>query len=253
MGVDVTLKNLNVELGSKLVLDNINLKFEANKINALIGPNGAGKTTLIHTLLGLTNHSGEILFNGNQKRPTIGFVPQNVNTERGAPVIVADFLASGITKRPVWFGQNKRIKLEVEKTLESVGIPDRINRRIDELSGGEFQRVLLAQALIREPDLLILDEPNTGMDVTGHSLFCSLVERVHSEREVTTILITHELGVVADHAHRAIGLNKSVIFEGDSPDVLNSDNLVALFGPHSNLWAQCKHEDCCKHEHEVKG
>jgi len=238
MSLTVHFDHLGVAYDGETVLDDVSFTLEADRLNALIGPNGAGKTTLLHALLNFVPYHGEIRFEGLDRPPRIGFVPQRVTLERGAPVTVADFLAAGLVHRPVWSGHSGAITASIRAALEDVGIPQRRTRRMDELSGGEFQRVLLAQALLREPDLLVLDEPNTGVDIIGNELFCALVEHVHTARRMTTLLVTHDLGVVADHAHRVIGLNRRVIFEGDSPDHLTPDNLVALFGPHSNRWAR---------------
>lgn len=248
-GLTIHFDHLRVAFGDETVLDDVNCTVEKNRLTALIGPNGAGKTTLLHALLNFVPYSGRIRYEGIDHAPRIGYVPQRVELERGAPVTVADFLASGLAHRPVWTGRSSSLTERIRTALRDVGIPERRNRRMDELSGGEFQRVLLAQALLREPDLLILDEPNTGVDIIGNQLFCSLVEQVHEQRHVTTLLVTHDLGVVADHSHRVIGLNGNVIFEGDTSDVLNGDNLVRLFGPHSDRWSQPhshQHEECCR-------
>ncbi|MCB2198985.1 metal ABC transporter ATP-binding protein [bacterium] len=237
-GLTIHFDRLKVAFGDETVLDEVSCTVEKNRLNALIGPNGAGKTTLLHALLNFVPYTGSIRYDGIERAPRIGYVPQRVELERGAPVTVADFLASGLAHRPVWTGRSSTLTDRIRTALRDVGIPERRSRRMDELSGGEFQRVLLAQALLREPDLLILDEPNTGVDIIGNQLFCSLVEQVHEQRQVTTLLVTHDLGVVADHANRVIGLNGNVVFEGETSEVLNSDNLVRLFGPHSDRWSQ---------------
>jgi len=241
MSVTVTVQDLTVKLDGHTILDRLNLTLAGGVINALIGPNGAGKTTLIHALLGFTPYNGTIRFDGLDRKPRIGYVPQKTNVEPGAPLTVTDLLSAGLSRRPVWSGTNKSLRSKIEATLRNVGIPNRIDRRLDTLSGGEFQRVMLAQAMLRDPDLLILDEPNTGMDITGHQLFCGLVDRIHREHQTTTLLITHDLGVVADHSKRVIGLNVSVQFEGEVHEALVEENLVRLFGPHSHGWKAEQH------------
>ncbi len=236
MSVAVQLDKVSVQVGRKLLLEEVSCTFEAGKLNALIGPNGAGKTTLLHLLLGFMPYQGNILYEGIE-RPRIGFVPQRPEIDRGAPVSVFDFLSSGLTHRPVWLGISRKVRGRVLKILDGVGIADRGGLLIGDLSGGEFQRVLLAQALLRNPDLLLLDEPQTGVDITGAELFCRLIEEVHLQFGVTTILVTHDIGVVADHARQVIGLNRKVLFQGRSPESLTADNLVKLFGPHSSLMA----------------
>lgn len=233
MSVAVCLNRVSIALDGHTVLSEVSTRLEPGVINALIGPNGAGKTTLIGAILGTTPYRGTITFEGLDTPPRIGYVPQRAQAEVGAPLTVADILASGLSPRPVFTGASRTVRKRIRDVLETVDIADRLDRRLDALSGGEFQRVMLAQALLREPDLLILDEPNTGMDIIGHQLFCGLVERVHRRREVTTLLVTHDMGVVTDHAQRAIGLNRSIQFQGPVPDVLVGENLVSLFGPHT--------------------
>jgi zinc transport system ATP-binding protein len=228
----VSIKELHVTLEGRSILRDVSARIESGVMNAMIGPNGAGKTTLVHAILGMTSYHGAIQFGDGSSRPRIGYVPQRAQIEPGAPLTVADLLASGLTGRPVFSGVSQSIIGRIESILDEVAIGDRIDRRLDALSGGEFQRVLLAQALLHEPELLILDEPNTGMDIVGHQLFCGLVDRIHAKRGVTTLLVTHDLGVVADHAHRVIGLHHTVLFEGDVPSTLSEENLKALFGPH---------------------
>ncbi len=236
MSVPVHMENLTVRAGEQVILDHVTLTLEEGKLNAIIGPNGAGKTTLLHVLLGFVPHEGLLRLDGG-RRPRIGFVPQQPAVDRSTPATVCEFLAAGLTRRPPWLGRGKTVRAQVESALEDVGIADRMRRRLGDLSGGEFQRMMLAQALLRKPDLLLLDEPNTGVDITGAQLFCGLVEKIHKARSLTTVLVTHDIGVVADHAHRVIGLNKKVLFEGPSPDTLTPENLMLLFGPHSNKLA----------------
>lgn len=233
MSVAVRINKVSVTLDGHTLIKDVSARLEPGVINALIGPNGAGKTTLINAMLGTLPYRGTIEFEGLDQPPRIGYVPQRAQAEPGAPLTVSDILTAGMTFRPVFTGSPKAIRERVLEVLDTVDIADRIDRRLDALSGGEFQRVLLAQALLRDPDMLILDEPNTGMDIIGHQLFCGLVERVHRKQQVTTLLVTHDMGVVADHAQRAIGLNRTIQFQGPVPDVLVTDNLVSLFGPHT--------------------
>jgi zinc transport system ATP-binding protein len=236
VSVTVHIEDLHAGFGNRTVLDGVTMTLKGGELNALIGPNGAGKTTLVHALLGFVPYEGRIRYEGLNRDPRIGYVPQKTSIEPGAPLTANDFLASGLSHRPVWSGVGNVARETIETVLADVGIPSLSHHRLDSLSGGEFQRVLLAQALLRQPDLLILDEPNTGMDIIGHQLFCRLVEKIHREHGTTTLLITHDLGVVADHARRVVGINQRVLFEGPVPDALSEENLVQLFGPHTYGW-----------------
>ncbi len=246
MSSSVHIKDVSVSLGGISILESVTTHFEAGKLNALIGPNGAGKTTLLNALLGFTPFDGEIKLS-DQRSPVIGYVPQNPELDRTSPVRVLDFLAAGLMKRPVWLGRPEKVMKRIDSVLDEVGIEDRARRCLGTLSGGEFQRVLLAQALLRNPDLLVLDEPETGVDIVGSRLFCSLIEDVHRAKEMTTIIVSHDLGVVADHADRVIGLNRKILFEGPSPEALNQDNLALLFGPHASLYTSSNNHS---HNHQ---
>ncbi|MDP8206483.1 MAG: metal ABC transporter ATP-binding protein [Candidatus Electryonea clarkiae] len=232
MKVSVEIENLWVRSNDNVILENISCCFEAGKLNAVIGPNGAGKTTLIQTILGFTSYEGKIKFIGTEK-PRISFVPQNPDIDQNTPVTVEDYLAAGLMQKPVWLNKSSKISNNIDAVLKDVGVEGRLHRRLGDLSGGEMQRVLLAQALLRKPDLLLLDEPQTSVDIAGAQLFCGLIEEVHQLRQLTTLFVSHDIGAVIDHANRVIGLNKKILFTGKCPDVLDDKNLTKLFGPHA--------------------
>ncbi|MBZ0265824.1 metal ABC transporter ATP-binding protein [bacterium] len=253
MSVDVQIQNLTISSPNGKILEKVNFTLSGGRFHALIGPNGAGKTTLLQAMLGFIPHDGKILFAG-KTNPRIGYVPQNADIDRSAPMTVKDFLSAGITSRPIWSGISGLTSRSVKSVVGDVNIESLLAHRLGDLSGGEFQRVLLANALLQKPDLLLLDEPNTGIDITGSEHFCGLIEDVHKTHELTTLIVTHDLGVVADHADRVIGLNKTVLFDGESPDILTRENLFNLFGPHSAFITDHVHDDSSHshpHEHEA--
>ncbi len=225
--VSVTRNGLNI-------LDHVNATIPRGSWTVLIGPNGAGKTTLLLALLGEINYRGRIELGGG-KGLRIGYVPQKLNVDRGMPFTVAEFLAMGIQKRPLWLGISKAAKEETAHLLEMVHASHIMKRRVGTLSGGEMQRVLLALALQQKPELLVLDEPSAGVDFEGGRLFCELLEDLRSSQGFTQIMVSHDLGMVAHHATCAICLKRRIVAQGAPRDVLTGPVLQSLFGMHMGL------------------
>ena len=171
----VELENVSVKSGKDILLDNVNIEFHCGQLTALIGRNGAGKTTLLKAILGERNYTGKIYYEKHDgkemKHPTIGYVPQQLLFDKSMPVSVADFMMATKIKRPVWSGYAKQQKQELKKRLEEINCAHVLDRKLGALSGGELQRVLLTMAIEPMPDLLILDEPVSGVDATGLDLF----------------------------------------------------------------------------------
>ena len=225
--VSVTRNGLNI-------LDHVNATIPRGSWTVLIGPNGAGKTTLLLALLGEINYRGRIELGGG-KGLRIGYVPQKLNVDRGMPFTVAEFLAMGIQKRPLWLGISKAAKEEAAHLLEMVHASHIMKRRVGTLSGGEMQRVLLALALQQKPELLVLDEPSAGVDFEGGRLFCELLEDLRSSQGFTQIMVSHDLGMVAHHATCVICLKRRIVAQGAPRDVLTGPVLQSLFGMHMGL------------------
>ena len=225
--VSVTRNGLNI-------LDHVNATIPRGSWTVLIGPNGAGKTTLLLALLGEINYRGRIELGGG-KGLRIGYVPQKLNVDRGMPFTVAEFLAMGIQKRPLWLGISKAAKEEAAHLLEMVHASHIMKRRVGTLSGGEMQRVLLALALQQKPELLVLDEPSAGVDFEGGRLFCELLEDLRSSQGFTQIMVSHDLGMVAHHATCVICLKRRIVAQGSPRDVLTGPVLQSLFGMHMGL------------------
>ena len=225
--VSVTRNGLNI-------LDHVNATIPRGSWTVLIGPNGAGKTTLLLALLGEINYRGRIELGGG-KGLRVGYVPQKLNVDRGMPFTVAEFLAMGIQKRPLWLGISKAAKEEAAHLLEMVHASHIMKRRVGTLSGGEMQRVLLALALQQKPELLVLDEPSAGVDFEGGRLFCELLEDLRASHGFTQIMVSHDLGMVAHHATCVICLKRRIVAQGAPQDVLTGPVLQSLFGMHMGL------------------
>ena len=243
--IAIALQNVSVDLGGRPIIQNVSFEIERGCLTAIMGPNGGGKTTMILAILGLLPYRGKILFGTHKKttRPRIGYVPQKLDLDHGSPITVCDLLAAGKSLRPLWTGVKGETRSRVNKALETVGIPGVMGTPIGKLSGGELQRVLLAQALLLEPEILLLDEPVAGVDVRGEALFCELLDEIHRDLKLTTLLITHDISVVAEHAHHVVCLNKSIICSGITKDVLTQDNLRKVFSPHIDTFLQQHRHD----------
>ncbi len=240
MNIAISTKNLSVSFGNQLIIENITLDVPRGQLTAVIGPNGAGKTTFLKCILGLLPYDGEIFISGmkvdEKKRPRIGYVPQRMELDRGLPITVFEFLALGVRARPVFLGIGKERRHHLGNLLERVKGSHLGGKQLSELSGGEFQRVLLAKALNGDPSILLLDEPVSGIDIRGEELFCDLLEDIQKETEKTVILVSHDLTVVTRHADFVLCLDKKLKCTGPPLEVMKTDNLFDLFGDHAGFY-----------------
>lgn len=229
----VKIENLTVVSEGKKILDDINLDIHCGEFVALIGRNGAGKTTLLKAILGEINYQGKISYVDHcgcgLTHAHVGYVPQSFNFEKSSPVSVGDFLNAFNNNRPVY--KNSREKSEsVKKSLEKAEIAHLENRRLGELSGGELQRVMLAFALNPVPDLLILDEPISGVDQRGMDIFYNLVGELRKEHHIAVVLVSHDFALVEKYATKAILIDKKVMAEDVPEKVFKSKEFYNAFG-----------------------
>lgn len=227
------IENMGVKIGSVQVLSDINIHLHCRELTAIIGPNGAGKSTLIKALLGQIDYSGAITFfksDGSPARqPKIGYIPQNPEFDSGTPVSVLDLFAAGTTKWPSWLHIPRKIRMQSLEALKKVHAEYLIDRRLGALSGGERQRVLFALALTPMPDILLLDEPVSGMDQNGIEMFYELVNQVKGEFDLSIVLISHDLSEVEKNADKIILINHKVVMNGDAKTVYSSPKFRAIF------------------------
>lgn len=237
------IQNFNVIRGKNQILKDVNLHIHCGDLTALIGPNGAGKSTLLKSVLGEMPHSGELLFvheKGKQRfKPIIGYVPQQLNFDKGSPTSVLDLFSAANTNLPVWLYSSSKIKKHAQEVLSKVQVEHLIDRRLGDLSGGELQRVLLALAIDPVPDLLLLDEPVSGIDQRGMELFYNIVSDLRRKYDLSIILVSHDLPLVADYADRVVFLNKTVICSGTPKEVFTNDKVIEIFG---SSWARGRFE-----------
>ena len=213
----IKARNLGVMRNGRQILQRADLTLEAGKIVTLIGPNGAGKTTLVRAVLGLLKiDEGKI-----EKAPDlrIGYMPQKLHIDASLPLTVARFLTLG-----------GKARADLAETLALTGIDKLINMPMQSLSGGETQRVLLARALLRDPHLLVLDEPVQGVDITGQSALYALINEIRNRRRCGVLLVSHDLHLVMATTDTVICLNQHVCCEGHPEQVTNDPAYLALFG-----------------------
>lgn len=226
------IENLGVRFGAQAVLEDVNLHIHCGQIVALIGPNGAGKSTLIRSILGQQEYSGRISFHtagGAQQKLRIGYVPQSPTFDRGDPVSVLDLFSCCIGKRPAFLRPKKAMREKVFACLENVHGTSLIDKRIGTLSGGELQRVLLALALEPMPNLLILDEPLSGVDVEGMELLMDMLDEIRRKFDLSVLMTTHDFSMLERYADRVVLLRERILRQGTPLDVLNSDEFAQAF------------------------
>jgi len=228
------LKNFGVTIGNTEILYNVNLHIHCGELTALVGPNGAGKTTLLRAILGEISHTGELSFldaEGYPRKPVVGYVPQRLDFDPGSPVSVLDLLSACLSPWPVCFGHSRRIRERVSARLAGVQAEHLLNRRLGDLSGGELQRVLLAMALEPNPDLLLLDEPVSGIDVQGKELFYELVSNLRKQYDLSIILVSHDWSLVTYYADRIVLLDRTVRCCGTPQEVFSNESVMSTYGP----------------------
>lgn len=217
--------------GRKIVLDRVTIDLRRGDLLGLVGPNGAGKTTLLRGLLGqLKPLSGEVRW-GSGQVPRIGFVPQRENLNPLWPLRALDVVLMGrCALRGPLRGFTASDRAESLRALESTGIGELAERPVASLSGGQVQRTLLARALASHPDILVLDEPTTGMDLSGSTAMLRLIRTLHAERKLTVLFVSHDLNAVAAIATRLVLLHEGQVREGDAASILSPEVLGVVYG-----------------------
>lgn len=228
------INNINVKFGNDVILKNVSIHIHCGELTVIIGRNGAGKSTLLKAILGEVEHKGNIIFTDEKdnltKKIKIGYVPQKLNIEKHMPTTVFDMFASCISYIPVFMKKDKKIYKEIKEHLKIFGVDRLIDKSIGDLSGGELQRVLIAMATKPIPNLLILDEPVSGIDKNGIRDFYQILNRLKAEYDMSIILVSHDLELANQYADRVILLDKEVIKEGTPQEVFESLEFKNRFG-----------------------
>jgi zinc transport system ATP-binding protein len=222
MDMILTVENLTISLDKEEILKNISFTLNQGEVLTILGPNGAGKSVLLRALLGLIPYQGKIIWD---KKYRISYLPQGLNQLlfKGLPLTVEDFFR---------LKQKNLTREEIIKSLKVVGLrEDVLNKLIGNLSGGEFQRILIAWVLIGDPEILFLDEPTTGIDIGGGKTIYTLLKQIQKERNLTIILVTHDLDIVYDFTDKVMCLaHKTHTCFGPPNDVMSPNKLEEVFG-----------------------
>lgn len=225
------VEHLGVSFGSEEILKDVGFHLHCGELVALIGPNGAGKSSLIKSILGQMPHTGSIRFHtaaGARIKPRIGYVPQSPSFDKGEAVSVLDLFVCSISNYPVWLPIPKKLRQQVKACLERVHGEDLIDKRVGRLSGGELQRVLLAMALEPLPQILILDEPFSGVDVEGEGQLFALLDEVRNRYDLSILLCTHDFGTLP-LMDKVLLLQKELLKSGTPAEVTASEEFKRLF------------------------
>lgn len=228
------INNISVNIDGQEILKNVSLHVHCGQLTVIIGRNGAGKSTLLKAILGEVEHTGNITFTDMKDNRTrkikIGYVPQKLNVEKHMPTTVYDMFASCISDIPVFLKKDKKIFKEIKEQLSLFGAEELIDKSIGDLSGGELQRVLLSIATKPIPNLLILDEPVSGIDQNGTKDFYNILQNLKNEYDMSIILVSHDLELTRQYADKVILLDKEVIKEGTADQVFGSLEFKCRFG-----------------------
>lgn len=228
------IEDFSVRIGRTDIFSHVNIHIHCGQLTAVIGPNGAGKSTLLRAILGEVPHTGVLHYvdakGKHTGHPIIGYVPQYLRFDVSSPTSVMDLFMACLSQRPVWLCSSKKLRPRVLRSLARVKAEYLIDRRLGALSGGELQRVLLALALDPMPDLLLLDEPVSGVDQNGLELFYDIVADLREKEDMAIILISHDLNLVATHADQVVLLNKEVVCSGTPEEVFRDARTKKIFG-----------------------
>ncbi len=235
----IAARDLTLRLGGKVILDDVNVEITAGEIVTIVGPNGSGKSTFLRALIGAVRPSSGKIERAQGLR--VGYVPQKLAIDRSMPMSVRRFL-----------GLPRRIKrAEADQVLERAGAPGLGDRQMTDLSGGQFQRVLLARALLERPQLLLLDEATQGLDQPGAAAFYRRIEEVRQELGCAVVMVSHDLHVVMAASDRVICLNGHVCCQGTPEIVADAPEYRALFGSGTKgALALYRHQHTHEHDHD---
>jgi len=216
------VENLSVELDKEKILENLSFEVKEGEVLTILGPNGAGKTVLLKTLLGILPFRGKIEWASGVK---LSYVPQRLPFIKDIPMSVKEF-----------FGLKRVPRNEIRDILNSIGLKgDILQKKIGDLSSGQFQRILIGWALVSNPTVLLFDEPTTGIDIGGQESVYGLLSKLKRERNLTILLVTHDLSVVYKLATRCLCLNKKMLC-CSVPKELTAERLSQLYGEEIKLY-----------------
>ena len=230
----IKMKDIGVKIGKNSIIEHVNLHIHCGKITCIIGKNGAGKSTLMKAIVGELAYEGEIQFKDMKDNGLsdmiIGYVPQHLNISKNTPTSVYDLFAGYISRIPVFLWKSKKLYQRIYEQLSLFEAQDLIDKAVCDLSGGELQRVMLSIATMPVPNLMLLDEPVSGVDHNGMELFYRNIDRLRKEYDLAIILVSHDFAFVRKYADYVILLDKTIVKEGTPKEVLSSKEFQDIFG-----------------------
>lgn len=233
----ISVNNLSVWYDNNQALENISFNVKELDFLGVIGPNGGGKTTLIKSILGLIKpQKGEIVINTpSKKKTTLGYVPQVINLDKKFPISVLEVVLMGLTPSSFipFFKYNSTHYKIAEKYIELVGLSSLKKRQISELSGGEFQKMLIARALSTDPQIIFLDEPTANVDTKSRDAIFDILKELNKSK--TIVMVTHDTIAVSSYIKTLACLNRTLVYHGDSE--ISLDVSQSLYGCHIDLIA----------------
>ncbi|MCK5146044.1 metal ABC transporter ATP-binding protein [bacterium] len=253
----IVFKDVDICYGDFVALERINLTIARGELVSVVGPNGGGKTTLLHAVLGFvlpSSGSIQVLEGSPQEvQPSgrIGYLPQLSNYDRNFPVSARDVVAMArFAQRPFGTKLCEDDRVSINESLNVVGMLDKQHHHFGSLSGGQRQRILIARALAGEPELLILDEPSTGLDAVAQDSFYHLLQEIRHQRDITILMVSHDIGTVSGFVDQIACLNRQLHYHGRAKDCLTPEIVRRTFGPHMNVLVHDENCTSCEHAHE---
>lgn len=235
----IKVNHINVKVGEQVLVEDVNLHIHCGKLTFIVGKNGAGKSTLLKAILGDIPHTGTVEFREDEQgevlKLKIGYVPQSMNIDRSTPMSVYDLMTGFYSKRPAFLRKSTKLYDKMKEQLKVFHAESLIDKQIGKLSGGELQRVLLSMAIMDDPNLLVLDEPVSGVDQAGMEVFYHQVESLVKNYDMAVIMVSHDLEYVAKYADEVVLLDKKVVKRGSAKEVFQSKEFESLFG---NEWSR---------------
>lgn len=216
----IGIEHLSVSFDGEKVIHDLSFRVEEGETLAIVGPNGSGKTTLLRAILGLVEYRGNIRIKDGMRR--MGYVPQRFTMDRDLPLSVEEFLS---------LRERRSNPEKIRDTLRLIEFPERLlARAVGSLSGGELQRLLIIWTLVDDPSILLFDEPTAWVDIKTEEMVFALLRRLREERNLTVILVSHDLNVVYREASTVLCLNKEIVCHGSPQEVLTPASLARLYG-----------------------
>jgi zinc transport system ATP-binding protein len=235
----VQAKSISLTIGNRHILQAVDISLGSGEIVTVIGPNGAGKTTLVRVILGLTKPSAGTIKHKAGIR--IGYMPQRLHVDPNLPITVERFLQLA-----------NRSKQAIKSALDEVGTSHLVNSPLQQISGGELQRVLLARALLRDPQLLVLDEPVQGVDIAGQTELYQLISTIRDRHQCGVLMVSHDLHLVMAQTDTVVCLNHHVCCQGHPEQVSNDPAYLELFGV-GNTASLAVYQHHHDHDHDIHG